>query len=116
MEPRRNNTNILISQQRKRRKSEQTAADAAAEAEGAAARRLKPGEPGFRWHAAVPQPARLDYIEQPESKVAVSNREASSSKPKPDRLGRKLKVLNRKVQAGAGRAAKVSLEGRGMMI
>ncbi len=103
--------------QRKRKQREQTEADATAEAEGAARRKLKPGEPGFRWHAAVPQPARLDYIEQPESKALSSSQQASGGKSgKPDRLGRKLKILNRKVQNGAGRAAKISLEGRGMMI
>ena len=109
---------VACNVQRKRKQLEQSEADAAAEVEGAASRKLKPGEPGFRWHAAVPQPARLDYIEQPESKVAGNSQQSTGGKSsgKSDRLGRKLKVLNRKVQAGAGRAAKISLEGRGMMI
>ena len=31
----------------------------------------KPGDPGFRWHASIPQPARLDYMKRPESKVGA---------------------------------------------
>ncbi|KAK9865132.1 hypothetical protein WJX84_002869 [Apatococcus fuscideae] len=80
---------LRLRQQRKRKQQQQTEADAASELEGAASRKLKPGEPGFRWHAAVPQPARLDYLEQPESKVAISSQQASAGKSagKPDRLG-----------------------------
>ncbi len=33
---------------------------------------LKPGQPGFRWHAAIPQAASLDYVKKPESRVVMA--------------------------------------------
>jgi hypothetical protein len=30
----------------------------------------KPGEAGYRWHASVPQPSKMDYTKRPESKVS----------------------------------------------
>lgn len=45
----------------------------------------KPGEAGFRWHAAIPQAATLDYVKQPAAKVSVGDNRSSGSK---DRSGK----------------------------
>lgn len=70
-----------------------------------------------RWHARVPQAARLDYIRKPESDptLAVQAALPKGSRPaQPAKLEKKLKVLRSK--KNTGRAANVSVEGRGMIL
>ena len=72
----------------------------------------RPGDPGFRWHASIPEPARLDYVRRPESQVAL---DVSKARRAPQgALDKRLKAINRPGRAGQARAAKVSVEGRGM--
>lgn len=64
---------------------------------------LKPGEPGFRWHASIPRAATLDYVRRPEPKVAVADSRASSStKDKSGRFGLVLGWNGRARRGGAG--------------
>ncbi|KAL3156784.1 hypothetical protein ABBQ38_001055 [Trebouxia sp. C0009 RCD-2024] len=70
-----------------------------------------PGDPDFRWHASIPERATLDYIKQPQSKIAADI--LPTGKAAKSALMRK---LMKKKTAGAGRAAKVSVEGRGIML
>ncbi|KAK9834014.1 hypothetical protein WJX81_002979 [Elliptochloris bilobata] len=53
-----------------RRRREQGKGAAAGEQEGAQKPR-RPGDPGFRWHASIPDPARLDYVRRPESQAGA---------------------------------------------
>ena len=46
---------------------------------------LKPGDPGFRWHAAIPEPASLDYVKRPESKAYVPSSGRQQGRDKPGR-------------------------------
>lgn len=62
----------------------------------------------------VSQAARLDFIHQPVSKVSAEAK--VSRKDKDNRISKKLKSLDRKVKGGVDKAAKVSVEGRGMVI
>ncbi len=78
---------------------------------------LKRGDPGFRWHASIPQPARLDYIKRPESKVNVDPASIRGGSSKATGMAKKLKQLNaKKGGGGGGKASKMSIEGRGLLI
>ncbi len=81
--------------------------------QGRDGRALRPGDPGFRWHASIPEPARLDYVRRPTSQVAMDVNKARA-KPKGDKMDKRLKMMNRPGRAGLAKAAKVSVEGRGM--
>ena len=78
---------------------------------------LRPTDKGFRFHAAIPQGARLDYKKQPMSKVASDMGGAGGSRQKPKSRGmvKKLDDISKRAKQ-AGRAAKVSVEGRGLII
>ncbi|EIE24200.1 hypothetical protein COCSUDRAFT_65792 [Coccomyxa subellipsoidea C-169] len=93
-------------------------AQAATEAEQEAqTKTLKRGDPGFRWHASIPQPARLDYIKRPESKVNVDPASIRGGSSKATGMAKKLKQLNaKKGGGGGGKASKMSIEGRGLLI
>lgn len=104
---------------------------------------LKPGDPGFRWHASVPEPASLDYVKRPEPKAYVPTSNHSQPREKPGeqafhsraaslldisplmssmhfhfagehKLSKKLKTMAKKNQFG--RAANVSVEGRNVTL
>ncbi|KDD74031.1 hypothetical protein H632_c1636p1 [Helicosporidium sp. ATCC 50920] len=75
----------------------------------------KPGEAGFRWHAAIPQAATLDYVKQPAAKVSVGDNRSSGSKDRSEhKLSKKLKTMSKGSQFG--RAANVSVEGRNVTL
>ena len=75
---------------------------------------LNPRDKGFRFHAAVPQGARLDYQKQPQSRVqADSHTYTSGGKPRKGGLLKKLDDVAKRSKL-SGRAVKVSVEGRGM--
>ena len=94
-----------------RRRREQDKGGAVSEQEGVTKPR-RPGDPGFRWHASIPEPARLDYVRRPESQVAL---DVSKARRAPEgTLDKRLKAINRPGRAGQARAAKVSVEGRGL--
>ena len=68
---------------------------------------LRPGMPGYRLHATIPQAASLDYIRRPESKaVMVPKRGGKASEHK---ITKKLKTLGKRESS---RAANVSVQGR----
>lgn len=69
-----------------------------------------------RWHARVPQAARLDYIRRPESDPTLAAQAAlpKNARAAQPKLEKKLKVL--KSKKNTGRAANVSVEGRGLMM
>ncbi|KAL6784448.1 hypothetical protein ACKKBF_B01830 [Auxenochlorella protothecoides x Auxenochlorella symbiontica] len=77
--------------------------------------KLRPGDPGFRRHAAIPEAASLDYVKRPESMTVLPvGRNAGREKPSEHKLSKKLKVMGKKNQFG--RAANVSVEGRNVTI
>lgn len=44
--------------------------------------KLRPGDPGFRRHAAIPEAASLDYVKRPESMTVLPvGRNAGREKP-----------------------------------
>lgn len=74
------------------------------------------GDAGFRWHARMPAPARLDYMRLPQSSVAAGEGEAVKGRAKPkDRMSKKLAAMSRKGGAKSG-SGKVSLQGRGLLL
>lgn len=77
-------------------------------------RAVQPGEPGFRWHAAVPQSAKLDYVAEPESVYDESA--AGGYNPKKTRFVAKTREIERKRKQTTQRAMKPNVEGRGMII
>jgi hypothetical protein len=84
-----------------------------------ATKKLEPGDPGFRWHASIPAPARLDYLNQPDSNIPLGEGEAVKGRAKPkDRMSKKLAAMSRKggkKGAGEGKGG-VSLQGRGLLM
>ena len=56
-------------QEREAKRAKAAAAAAEAAAAVAGKKEPKPGEPGYRFHATVPQPSKMDYTKRPESKV-----------------------------------------------
>lgn len=77
---------------------------------------LKRGDPGFRWHASIPQPARLDYVKRPESKVNVDPASIRGGSSKATGMAKKLKQLNAKKSNAGVKGSKMSIEGRGLAI
>jgi len=51
------------------------------------AQALNPRDKGFRFHAAVPQGARLDYQKQPQSRVSTDNQGYAGGRQKPRKGG-----------------------------
>lgn len=72
---------------------------------------LRPGQAGFRWHAAIPEAAALDYVNRPKSKVAIS--QEKSGKASEHKLTKKLRLLSKKT---TDKAANVSVEGRNVAV
>ena len=75
---------------------------------------LKPGDKGFRYHASIPQAARLDYLKRPDNAVAVDPESLKSRANKLGKVGKKIQTLNKKYTNAGSKAAKVSIEGRGL--
>ena len=69
---------------------------------------MKPGDAGYRRHAAIPQAASLDYVKRPESKAVMSEK-PGGGKGSEHKLMKKLQTMG---QRGSSRAANVSVEGR----
>ena len=77
---------------------------------------LKPGDPGFRWHASIPAPAKLDYMRRPDSQAATEG-EAVKGKAKPkDKMSKKLVAMSKKGGRKSAAEGKVSLQGRGLLL
>lgn len=88
------------------------------QAKAAVGPQLKPGDPGFRLHASIPQASKLDYTVVPESNLLdmEGSRGSGSARDKPNSgLTKKLREFSRKQKAGIARAMKPSVEGRGML-
>lgn len=73
----------------------------------------KPGQPGYRWHAAIPQAASLDYVKKPSSKVSGLPEKKAGGKGPEHKLTKKLRTMKK---APGGQAATVSIEGRNVTI
>lgn len=82
-----------------------------------AGKNLKPGDPGFRWHARVPEPAKLDYLKLPENNLPADAAPGAAvkgkAKPK-DKMSKKLASMSRRGKGGG--EGKVSLQGRGLLM
>lgn len=72
----------------------------------------QPGQPGFRYHAAVPEAAALDYVKRPESKVKMVEKRAGG-KAGEHKLTKKLKSMAKR---STSQAANVSVEGRNVTL
>ena len=80
-------------------------------------KRLNQGDPGFRWHATIPAPAKLDYMRRPDNMVPAGEGEAVKGKAKPkDRMSKKLAAMSRKGTRKSAGDGKVSLQGRGLLL
>lgn len=66
----------------------------------------------IRWHARIPEAARLDYSKRPTSKARVDDKGPKKDASK-GKVFKKLKTLDRKGKVE--RAAKVSVEGRNVV-
>ena len=75
---------------------------------------LKHGDKGFRYHASIPQAARLDYLKRPDNAVSIDPETLKSRATKVGKVGKKIQTLNKKYTNAGSKAAKVSIEGRGM--
>ena len=96
-------------QQQQRARQRTSAVDADEEEPGV--RPLRPGDPGFRWHAAIPQAASLDYVRRPQAQFSMPERKAGAKGgEKEHRLTKKLAAISKAAKA-SGRAAQVSVEG-----
>ncbi|KAK9810543.1 hypothetical protein WJX72_012470 [[Myrmecia] bisecta] len=93
---------------------QQAAGEAEAGADPTQRRVARPGDANFRWHASIPQPARLDYVRRPDSQVQPAEGSNARKPPKNDKMAKRLKTLGRK--GASVKAAKVSVEGRGLII
>ena len=110
---------ILEARQQRQRASQQQAqeaggagADGDDPAGGAAA--LRPGMPGYRFHASLPQAASLDYVKRPESKVImVEKRPGTKAGAGEHKISKKLNAMGKKASS---RAANVSVEGRNVTL
>ena len=80
------------------------AAGAAAAAAAAAARR----------RAAPPRAPRLDYVVKPRSDAAEGTGGGGSKRGEASKVEGRLKAMQRRAKAGAPRAARISVEGRGL--
>ncbi|GAX85985.1 hypothetical protein CEUSTIGMA_g13401.t1 [Chlamydomonas eustigma] len=91
----------------------------AAEAKKAAQRpALRPGDPGWRMHASIPQATKLDYVHEPSVSERVQQASAAAAAAaahapeKSSRFAKKMREVLRKQKSTAARAAKPSVEGR----
>ncbi|EFN50726.1 hypothetical protein CHLNCDRAFT_142536 [Chlorella variabilis] len=110
---------LTARQQRQARTASQQAAAYGEELneddEGMRRRQPKSGEPGFRYHAAIPQAASLDYVKAPSSQFAMPEKKGPGGKGKDEhKLSKKLKGMAK--GGRAGRAAVVSVEGRNVTV
>eukprot|EP00245_Coleochaete_scutata_P017006 TRINITY_DN8138_c0_g1_i1.p1 TRINITY_DN8138_c0_g1~~TRINITY_DN8138_c0_g1_i1.p1 ORF type:complete len:482 (-),score=170.27 TRINITY_DN8138_c0_g1_i1:359-1804(-) len=84
---------------------------------GRAHKEPKPGEPGYRIMARIPQPVPLDFVIRPKSKISeeheVRNERKKQGDEKRKKMEKTLKKLAQTKQKNV-RAEKVSVEGRGM--
>ncbi|PSC74366.1 transcription elongation factor (TFIIS) family [Micractinium conductrix] len=87
-----------------------------AEEEGQQRRGPRMGEAGFRYHAAIPQAAALDYVKAPTSQFGMpdSGKGGAKDKAAEHKLSKKLKTMSK--GGRAGRAAIASVEGRNVTI
>ena len=113
---------LLLAQEREAelarlRKARKRSAEQTAPSPGAQ-KKLRPGDPGFRWHASIPAPAKLDYMKRPESLVPAGEQEAGRGKGKPkDKMSKKLVAMARTGGRNRpGQSNKVSLQGKGLLM
>ncbi|KAL4438503.1 hypothetical protein ABPG77_000151 [Micractinium sp. CCAP 211/92] len=111
---------LAARQARQARQAAQQAAQRGSQQEGEEeeGRRREPkfGEPGFRFHASIPQAAALDYVKAPSSRFAMPEAGKAGKKDKADdhKLSKKLKTMAK--GGRSGRAAVASVEGRNVTI
>jgi transcription factor SPN1 len=103
---------ILKARQR-REQAKRAAAPAVEEDPDNPAAGPRPGQPGFRYRAAVPEGASLDYVNRPASKVASLSDGRGGGKAGEHKLNKKLRLLGKKTTS---RAANVSVEGRNVTV
>mmetsp|Transcript_13004 Transcript_13004/g.36884 ORF Transcript_13004/g.36884 Transcript_13004/m.36884 type:complete len:267 (+) Transcript_13004:241-1041(+) len=74
---------------------------------------LQPGDRGYRYHAAVPQPVAMDYRFRPESKVSESHVYNVAQKEKEQKFEKRLAAMSKRAQKYE-RLINPSVEGRGI--
>merc|ERR1719399_780078 len=74
---------------------------------------LKPGDPGFRWHATVPQKASMDYKYRPASNAVHPTAKSIEFQEKEERLSRRMRGMGKSSEKFE-RPVNLSVEGRGM--
>lgn len=79
-------------------------------------RSARQGEAGFRWHAAIPQASKLDYVKAPEGISDFNDNHVAAGPKQPSRFAKKMREISRKQKETTARAAKPSVEGRGLVM
>mmetsp|Transcript_16222 Transcript_16222/g.50966 ORF Transcript_16222/g.50966 Transcript_16222/m.50966 type:complete len:465 (+) Transcript_16222:81-1475(+) len=85
--------------------------------DGSRKKALKPGDKGWRWHAAVPQKTPMDYVQRPTSIITaeeMKDRRREGKSERAAKLGRKLADI-KKAKNATRQAEKLSVEGRGLV-
>jgi transcription factor SPN1 len=104
---------ILEARQQRQRAAQQQSQEGAEGEDGNAAA-LRPGMPGYRFHAAIPQAASLDFVKRPQSKaVMVETRPGTKSGAGEHKITKKLNAMGKKKES---RAANVSVDVRNFTI
>ncbi|KAG7668607.1 hypothetical protein Ndes2526B_g03772 [Nannochloris sp. 'desiccata'] len=106
---------ILEARQQRQRAAQEQSQDTGADGDdsGANPAALRPGMPGYRFHAAIPQAASLDFVKRPESKAVMVEKRAGMKAGGEHKISKKLNAMGKK---GSSRAANVSVEGRNVTI
>ena len=69
-----------------------------------------------RWHASIPQAARMDYLRRPEGKQVDQSSLARGPKAKQGALGKHLAKLSRGAPSRGAKPNKVSVQGNNMAV
>mmetsp|Transcript_9621 Transcript_9621/g.13067 ORF Transcript_9621/g.13067 Transcript_9621/m.13067 type:complete len:453 (+) Transcript_9621:142-1500(+) len=80
---------------------------------------LRPGDPGYRYRASVPQRTTMDYLHRPESRVKVdgpikARNTAGNDGSRSFRIQKKMVSIAQNAKKKDVHAMKVSIEGRGL--
>eukprot|EP00798_Chlamydomonas_sp_ICE-L_P021242 gene21242-28158_t len=76
----------------------------------------KLGQAGFRWHAAIPQASKLDYVVEPQKDERLVAAAGAHEKKETSRFDKKMREVTRKQAGKTARAAVPSVEGRNIVI
>lgn len=104
---------ILEARQARQRAQKKQGVAANGDGDEGSAPALRPGQPGYRHHAVIPQAASLDYVKRPESKAVMVEKRGTGKGGGEHKITKRLKTLGKRANS---RAANVSVEGRNVTL